>query len=222
MEKRRFDAVIFDLDGTLLDTLDDLADAVNYSLRQFGYPLRTTDEVRNFVGNGVKVLISRAVPEETTREAAEECLRVFAAYYRKNNTVKTVPYTGILEMLDVLCQAELKTAVVSNKIEDAVKLLCGQFFCSRIVSALGDTGVRKRKPAPDGIYAAMKELGTEAERTLYVGDSEVDLQTAQNAGITFAGVSWGFRGRSFLENAGAEFIVDTPEELLNFIGIKQI
>ena len=208
-------AVIFDLDGTLLNTLDDLAAAVNFALETCGYPRRTTDEVRRFVGNGVVKLIQRAAPPDISAEERQHCLDVFRAYYLAHLTDSTAPYAGILPMLDALHARGVKTAVVSNKLHQGVVGLCGEFFGERLDACFGVNEERERKPAPLTTLRAMETLGVTPDETLYVGDSEVDVQTAKNAGLRCVGVTWGFRGREELERAGAWRIMDAPEELIH-------
>lgn len=210
-------AVIFDLDGTLLNTLDDLAAAVNFALRSCGCPERSTDEVRRFVGNGVVKLIQRAAPADLDKAAWERCFALFRAYYMEHLTDRTTPYSGILPLLDALHAQLIKTAVVSNKLHRGVTELCDAFFGNRIDVCFGVNEDSERKPAPVTCFRAMETLGVTAAETLYVGDSEVDVQTAKNAGLQCVGVTWGFRDREELERAGAWKIIDTPEELLTLI-----
>ena len=204
---------IFDLDGTLLDTLQDLADSANYALAQSGFPQRTLDEVRAFVGNGVGMLIHRAVPAGTDPQAEADCLACFRAHYLTNMSHKTAPYPGILPMLDRLRGAGVRLAVVSNKFDGAVKGLCRTYFGDRLDAAIGESEGVARKPAPDTVFKALADLGLPREGAVYVGDSDVDILTARNAGIPCLSVSWGFRDCSFLLAHGAQHIVDSPEEL---------
>ena len=204
---------IFDLDGTLLDTLQDLADSANYALALHGLPARTVEEVRQFVGNGVGLLIRRAVPEGTPEELERQVLRDFRAHYLVNMENKTAPYPGIPELLDALGAAGVPTAVVSNKFDGAVKGLCQNYFGDRIRAAIGESQGVARKPAPDTVFRALAELGMPREGAVYVGDSDVDVATAKNAGLPCISVSWGFRSRSFLTEHGARTIADTVEEL---------
>lgn len=197
--------IIFDLDGTLLDTLEDLADGVNYAMDVHGHPRRTLEEVRRFVGNGAKNLIARAVPEGADAEAALETFRV---YYNAHCQVKTRPYDGILEALAEI-RKKYPVAVVSNKPDSAVKPLCEDYFPG--IFALGETADCPRKPAPDMVYKAMRAIGV--EKCVYVGDSEVDVTTAKNAGVPCLSVLWGFRDRADIEAAGGEWFCETPERL---------
>ena len=205
--------VIFDLDGTLLNTLLDLKESTNYALRQFGYPERTLEEIRYFVGNGVRKLIERAVPEDC--ENVEECLDVFKKHYEKNMYNNTVSYNYIETMLKTLKSEGIKLGVVSNKFDLAVKELCKKYYDGLVDIAIGQGGDVLPKPSPFGVYKAMKELGADKASTIYVGDSEVDVQTAQNANIPCIGVTWGFRGRAYLD--GADYIIDDPCEIINIV-----
>lgn len=212
-----YHTVVFDLDGTLLDTLDDLADATNAALRACGYPPRGREEVRGFVGNGVRLLIERAVPQGAEEAAVERCFALFQEQYGKLMCCKTKPYSGILPLLEALRESGVSCAVVSNKYDGAVRQLSAAHFGGLIGVAIGErTGVR-RKPAPDSVLEALRLLGGKAERAIYVGDSDVDVQTAHNAGLPCIGVTWGFRSRSVLEEAGADFLVDTPQQLLQIV-----
>ena len=205
--------VIFDLDGTLLNTLLDLKESTNYALRQFGYPERTLEEIRYFVGNGVRKLIERAVPENC--ENVEECLDVFKKHYEKNMYNNTVSYNYIETMLKTLKSEGIKLGVVSKKFDLAVKELCKKYYDGLVDIAIGQGGDVLPKPSPFGVYKAMKELGADKASTIYVGDSEVDVQTAQNANIPCIGVTWGFRGRAYLD--GADYIIDDPCEIINIV-----
>ncbi len=214
-----FQAVIFDLDGTLLNTLDDLAASVNYALQKFHKPLRTVEEVRGFVGNGIAKLIERAVPDGTDKPQQEEILQTFREYYGQHCQDKTAPYEGIKEVLRDLKQNKIKIAVVSNQADFAVKKVIPFYVGGLIAIAKGEdeaAGIRK-KPAPDMVQSVLEELGCSQEEAVYVGDSEVDLMTAGNAGLSFVGVSWGFKGRAFLEKYGLEKIADEPKELYKFV-----
>lgn len=208
-----YDTVVFDLDGTLLNTLDDLADSTNFALRANGLPQRSLDEVRRFVGNGVANLIHKAVPAGTAQSLEDQCLADFKAHYVTNMRNKTAPYPGILDLLRHLQQSGCKVAVVSNKFDGAVKELCGEYFGPLLPVALGERPGIRKKPAPDLVRACLEELGRPAERCVYVGDSDVDIQTAKNAGLPCLSVTWGFRDEAFLRSHGAETIVSTPEEL---------
>ncbi len=208
-----YHTAIFDLDGTLLDTLQDLADSTNYALSLHHLPPRTVEEVRQFVGNGVGLLIHRAVPEGTAEELEGQVLRDFRAHYLLNMENRTAPYPGVLDLLDALRAASVRTAVVSNKFDGAVKGLCQNYFGQRVEAAIGESQGVARKPAPDTVFRALTELGQAPEGAVYVGDSDVDILTAKNAGLPCIAVSWGFRSRAFLEANGARVIADTMQEL---------
>lgn len=208
---------IFDLDGTLLYTLEDLKDSVNYSLAKFGYPCRTLDEVRNFVGNGVKLLIERALPGGEKNSDFKECLTCFKEHYKKNMYNKTRLFDGIDEMLAELNSRGYKIAVVSNKFDAAVKELCEKYFCGKIEIAIGESEEVRKKPAPDSVLKAMEVLNCNPELTYYIGDSEVDIETAKNAGLKCISVSWGYKDKDFLKEHGASTIVDSPPEILNIL-----
>lgn len=210
-------AVIFDLDGTLTDTLADLTNSVNFALSEFGFPKRSADEVRSFVGNGVRRLINLSVPCGTPENVCEECLNAFKAHYEKNSCVNTKPYDGINEVLEALKNKGIKTAVVTNKVHWAAEEIVNHFFEGFTDVTVGQVDGVAQKPAPDGIFCALEKLGVPKENAVYVGDSEVDCITAHNAGIPCIGVTWGFRDREILEENAAEFIADTPMEILKCI-----
>ena len=205
-------AILFDLDGTLLNTLDDLADATNAALAHFGCPGRTTDEVRQFVGNGAERLIRLALPGNADDPAVSDVLAYFKDYYAAHSQVKTRPYDGIPEAL-IEVQTEFPVAIVSNKPDNAVKILCSQYFGN--VFALGESSACPRKPAPDMVHKAMEAIG--ADRCIYVGDSEVDVLTAKNAGVPCLSVLWGFRDKEVLVEAGADHFCQVPADLLKIL-----
>lgn len=212
-------AVIFDLDGTLLDTLEDLADSMNHVLAEYGFPERSLSEIRQFVGNGVRRLVERAVcyPNDPKPEQKDLLDRMFAsmkAYYESHCNGKTAPYPGIKKTLEQLKQDGLKLGIVSNKLDAAVKELNAVYFADWIPVAVGDRPGCRVKPAADLLQAAVAELGVEPSECLYVGDSEVDVQTAANAGIPCITALWGFRDRDMLEKEGAVVFADTAERLL--------
>lgn len=213
----KYNTFLFDMDGTLLNTLEDLTDSVNYALETCGYPKRTMDEVRSFLGNGVKVLISKSVPANTSDTDMMHCLAIYQKHYSENMESKTRPYDGINELLQVLKEKGIKLAIVSNKFDSAVKALCREYFQGYIDIAIGESENVARKPAPDGVFTALNQLSSKKEEALYVGDSEVDVKTAHNAGLKCVGVTWGFRDREILKAEGADFIIDNPLELLDFI-----
>lgn len=211
--------IIFDLDGTLLNTLEDLADSTNYALSRFNYPQRSIKEIRNFVGNGVKLLIERAVPEGCQNPDFEECLSIFKKHYSQNMYNKTAPYPQIIEMLKNLHQKGCKIAVVSNKFDTAVKELCRKYFEGLVDIAIGENeaaGINK-KPSPDTVFKAIYELGGTVAESIYVGDSDVDIKTAQNSFIPCISVTWGFRSREFLIQNGAKIIIDEPAQIFEHI-----
>ncbi len=213
----KFNTVIFDLDGTLLNTLDDLRDSLNEVLASKGYALRTLEEVRRFVGNGVRNLVRRSLPAECTDDEVTLIMEEFKENYKHNMQNKTRPYNGIMELLLDLNRFNYKIAIVSNKYDAAVKELSRTYFGNLIPVAIGETSEIKRKPAPDSIYTAVKELGSDLRFTVLVGDSETDVQTAKNAGIPCIGVTWGFRCREVLRREGADYLIDTPKELLTLM-----
>lgn len=209
----KYRLMIFDLDGTLLNTLEDLADSVNYVLWKHGFPERTTEEVRSFVGDGIHKLIERSVPEGTAPFMVEECFKDFTPYYKVHCADKTKPYEGITELLQRLRASGVKTAVVSNKADYAAKELCTRYFPDMFDEVVGERVGIHRKPAPDSVNEVIRLLGATKEETVYVGDSDVDVQTAENAGIDGVFVAWGFKGEAFLKEAGANVIVTRPEEI---------
>lgn len=213
----KIEAVVFDLDGTLTDTLTDLKNSVNYALGEMNFPERSLDEVRRFVGNGVRRLIYLSVPENTPDEISEQCLSVFKEHYKSHSLVETKPYDGIVPMLEALKNKGIKTAVVTNKMQEAAADIVKKFFGGLIDEAIGQVDGIAQKPQPDGVYAALKKLGVPKEKAVYVGDSDVDCKTAHNAGIPCIGVSWGFRGREVLAENGADYIIDRPSELLELL-----
>lgn len=205
-------AVIFDLDGTLLNTLSDLYLSVNHMLEKFGFPLRSEREVRSFLGSGVKVLVNKSLPPSSDA-FKEECLSVFKEYYDKHKSDHTAPYQGIISMLKELHARGFLTAIVSNKYDGAVKRLKEDYFGSLVDFAVGEGQGIRIKPAPDGVEKALEALGVKKEESVYAGDSEVDYLTAKNADMNFVAVSWGFRDRAELVETGAETIIDKPDEL---------
>lgn len=208
--------IIFDLDGTLLDTLSDLHCAVAYALKSEALPMRSIDEVRGFVGNGIRRLIERAVPAGSSAELTDRVFEAFRTYYSEHCTDMTVPYPGIEELLELLKKQGYRLGVVSNKADEPVKTLIEHCFPNIFDCVTGEkTGVR-RKPAPDTVFETMRALSASKSETLYIGDSEVDRQTAENAGCDCVLVSWGFKDRSFLETLGAP-VADSVPQLLALI-----
>lgn len=208
----KYKAILFDMDGTLLDTLTDMADAVNHILSVHGWPLRTTEEVRAFVGNGARRLMERAVPPEVTGGDFEAVLTEYRDWYQSHNCVATAPYPGIPALLRTLAAAGVRIAVVSNKPDATTRALAEKFFPG--VLALGQREDVPPKPDPTLVRRALAQLTVSAADAVYVGDSEVDVSTARNAGLPLVAVSWGFRSRRTLTEAGAETIADTAAELL--------
>jgi len=217
-ETKKIKAVIFDLDGTLLDTLRDLAASVNYALRQFGMPEHTIDEVRLFVGNGVRKLMERAVPDGSCNPRFEDVFATFRQHYMQHSLDTTRPYPGIPELLRQLKDRGYLLAVVSNKMMAATQELVAHFF-PEISVAIGENeaaGIRK-KPSPDTVCEALRQLGVTSAEAVYVGDSDVDVATARNSGLPCVSVLWGFRDRSFLEAHGATTFISHPSELTDSI-----
>ena len=211
-----FSTYIFDLDGTLLDTLGDLAASVNYALRTHGMPEHSIDDVRRFVGNGVRKLMERAIPEGEANPQFEATFATFRHYYMQHSLDTTRPYEGIPETLAALKSKGCRLAVVSNKMMAATQELCRHFFSDTIEVAIGENeaaGIRK-KPAPDTVIAALRQLGVEKQNAVYVGDSDVDIQTAANAALPCISVLWGFRDKDFLKANGAKTFISAPSELL--------
>lgn len=213
----KYEAVIFDLDGTILNTIDDLAFATNYALKANGLPERTVDEVRHFVGNGIRKLIERAVPSGSPEEMIQKVNGDFTSYYSRHCTDRTRPYDGIPELLGSLRSEGCRTAVVSNKDDYAVQTLCRVYFPSLFDVVVGVRAGISKKPSPDTVNEVMRQLGMDKSRCVYIGDSEVDIQTAGNAGIPCISVAWGFKGRRFLEENNASAIADTAGGLLSLL-----
>ena len=212
-------AVVFDLDGTLLDTLWDLAEAVNAALAQNGLPQRTLEEVRNFVGNGIELLMIRAVPEGKNNPKFEETFQSFKSYYAAHCKDNTKPYAQIIELMEQLKARGIKMGIVSNKIDFAVKELDRDFFAAYTSAAIGEMEGIKRKPAPDTVYKALEEMGVDKTKVVYVGDSDVDIETAKNAGIPCISVTWGFRSVDELKAAGASVFAGSAGELATRLGL---
>ena len=209
--------LIFDMDGTLLDSLTDLQNTLNYCFRKEGFPERTYQEVRTFVGNGLRTLIERAVPQGTADKKIDEILEVFKPHYMEHCMDFTAPYEGIMDMLVKLKEAGYKMAIVSNKADAALKHLSEHFFGEFIDVAVGERAGMNKKPAPDLVYLAMEEIGATKDNTVYIGDSEVDYQTALNSGLPCISVLWGFRDKELLEGYGADCFANTPEEVVKIL-----
>lgn len=216
----RYETIIFDMDGTLLDTLDDLTDAVNYALAEHGYDQHTKEDVRGFVGNGIGKLIERALPEGTDEKVYEAVLETFRVYYGVHCNDKTCAYEGISELLSKLKAEGAKIAVVSNKIDSAVQELGELYFPNQVDFFIGEKDGLRRKPEPDMINEVLETLNSGAERAVYIGDSEVDIKTAENSGLKGISVSWGFRDADFLREHGAKMIVDSPEQAYSVLTAK--
>ena len=214
--KKQYSAILFDLDGTLLDTLDDLFDAVNFVLKSHGLPLRTREDVQGFIGNGIVKLMERSVGAGArSRENFPQLVEDFKSYYGEHCQDKTKPYDGVMEMLARLQKNGQRVGVVSNTAHFAVEKLCKFYFGDLVDVAIGENeadGVKK-KPAPDTLFEAMRRLGVRKEDSVYVGDSEVDIQTADNACVPCVSVSWGMKDSAFLAENGARVIVDSVQAL---------
>lgn len=210
-------AVIFDLDGTLTDTLDDLADAVNYVLSRYHYVPRTREEIRSFVGNGLYMLMRRSLPADASDAIAAECTEMLTVYYKEHSLVKTKPYDGIVPLLEKLNHDGILCAVATNKREAAAQEICAHFFDSLLCKVKGDDGQRPLKPDRAIIDTLLQEMNVHSEETLYVGDSEADAYTAQNAGLTAIGVVWGFRTRKQLEDVGISLFAEKSDDIYNIV-----
>ena len=210
-------AIVFDLDGTLLNTLDDLKDSTNFALQSCGFPERSYDEVRRFVGNGIRKLIERAVPAGATPEKTQECYEAFCEHYKHNMENKTAEYDGISDMLKALYEAGYKMAIVTNKADFAAQALCGDLFGKYIKTVVGSVDGRPNKPAPDGVYYALSKMGVTKDEAVFIGDSDVDMQTAKNAGMDAIGVLWGFREIADLQKVGVKTTVTNTQELKNLL-----
>ena len=212
-----YQTAVFDLDGTLLDTLEDLYLATNAALERHSLPRRSRDEVRLFVGNGVEMLIRRAVPAGTDEETILAVLADFKTTYAAICEDHTKPYDGIPDMLTALRERGIRVAVVSNKFDAATKKLCEKYFGDLVEVAIGERAGVRKKPAPDTVYKALKELGVTAEGAVYIGDSDVDIRTAENCGMECISVTWGLRDEEFLVDQGAYIIAHSPVEILHLI-----
>lgn len=209
----RFKLAVFDMDGTILDTLEDLQDSLNVILTQHGYPVRSLEEVRCFVGNGILKLIERALPAECSEEQVQMVYRDFVPYYREHSADKTRPYEGVVALLEELKKSGMKLAVVSNKADAAVQDLCVQYFEGLFDMAAGEREGMKKKPAPDMVELVLNTLQISKKEAVYIGDSEVDIATAYNSGLHLCAVEWGFRDICVLKEHGAEYIFADTESL---------
>ncbi len=222
MEKK--DTVIFDLDGTLLDTIEDLKNSANYAAESMGYPSHTLEEIKSYVGNGVRLLIERALPDGKDTPHFDEVFACFQEHYGRHCNDHTKPYDGVLDLIQELKEENIKLAIVSNKPDFAVKELNEIYFKGLIAVAIGEKeseGIRK-KPAPDTVMEALRQLGSRPETSVYVGDSEVDIATARNSGMDAILCEWGFREKEFLKSQGAEIFVKKPSEILSLLHGKTI
>ncbi len=214
----KYKAAIFDLDGTLLNTLEDLHDAVNHTMKKYSYPKRTLDEVRRFVGNGVDRLITLCVPGHENDPNLAAAIKDFRDYYAAHSEIKTKPYDGVLELIDKLMESGIKIAIVSNKMHEATVTLCQKYF-PQVEVVCGERereGIR-RKPCPDTVIKAAEDLGVSLNDVVYIGDSEVDVKTSENAGVDCISVLWGFRDRDYLINQGARIFAETADEVFGII-----
>ena len=209
----KYKTYIFDLDGTLLSTLADLAASTNYALRTHHMPERSIDEVRRFVGNGVKKLMERAIPDGLNNPLFEETFATFRQHYMQHNLDTTQPYPGIMQLLEQLKAEGKNIAVVSNKFYAATRELCRHFFGDLVPVAIGEREDIRKKPAPDTVIEALRELGVDKEGAVYIGDSDVDIMTAKNSGMPCVSVLWGFRDKEFLLEHGATTLILKPEEM---------
>ncbi len=213
----KYSLAVFDMDGTILNTLEDLKDSLNFALNRAGYRERTLSEVRSFVGNGVRKLVERGMPLGAGADATDKVFAFFSEYYALHSAIKTRPYEGIVELLSALKAASVKLAVVSNKPDAAVRALCDKYFAGLFDAAVGECAGIARKPAPDSVLAVLARLEVEKENAIYIGDSEVDIATAQNSKLDCIAVDWGFRDADFLAARGADIIVSSPEAVRRYI-----
>ena len=209
----KYQAVLFDMDGTVLDTLDDLCDSINHSLAEFSLPQVSREHVRQCLGNGAAFLVSHSIPAGSSPELEADVLAFYKPWYDAHCLIKTAPYEGILPMMQSLKEHGLRLAIISNKPDRAVQELSDAFFPGLLELSVGESPSVRRKPAPDTVLTAASQIGLSVDQCVYVGDSEVDLQTARNAGMDCISVTWGFRDEAQLIEAGASVLVRTPEEL---------
>ena len=214
---RKYDVILFDLDGTLLDSLEDMKDSVNYVMRRFGYPEHTLDEVRSYVGNGIRKLIERSLPGNAGSETVEKALEEYRRYYDTHCMVKTRPYPGILQLLGNLKDRGFLLAVVTNKNHEAADEMCSHYFPGIFSVVLGQRDSIPKKPDPAMISVAMKKLNAEGKNAVYIGDSEVDIMTAKNAGMDGIICLWGFREESFLRANGADVTVHSADQIASLV-----
>lgn len=205
------------MDGTILSTLEDLSDSCNYILNKYGMPVHSYEEIKYMVGNGIPKLIERAVPDGLKNPMYKQVLNDYIEYYRAHSAIKTRPYEGICDLMEKLRGAGVKIAVNTNKEEKAALLLCEKYFSGLIDFVYGGGPDRRPKPFPDGVKAILQQAGVSTEKCVYVGDSDVDIQTGANAGIDAVGVAWGFRGSKFLAEHGAKVVVEKCSQLYDFL-----
>ena len=213
----KYKAIIFDCDGTLLDTIKDLTNAVNYALEKFGFALKTEEETLKMVGNGIKMLVKRALPEEVEQNVFDKVFAYFKAYYNEHYADFTAPYSGITETLKILKKQGYRLALVSNKQRDYLAKLYDMFFKDTIEYAIGETEGYAPKPAPDMVNLTLSKLGVKKEDAVYVGDSSVDIATARNSEMDGIFVSWGFNTKRQLIENGAKIIIDAPLDLVGLV-----
>lgn len=213
----KYKLAVFDMDGTILNTIDDLEASLNYVLKKSGYPERTHEEVLSFVGDGLRTLIERGVPTGTDSETIDKVLVEFKKYYAVHCTDRTRPYNGVIDLLKNLRGRGCLTAVVSNKADDAVRELCKKYFDGLFDYAVGERSGISRKPAPDSVNEVLSKLDVSREEAVYIGDSEIDIKTAANSGMDAIIVEWGFREKDFLIEKGAKIIVSTANEIEKII-----
>ena len=209
-------AIIWDLDGTILNTLDDLSNSVNYVLKAKGFSLLDNEKIKMILGNGIRSLMEKAVPDGLNNPDFEECFSMFKNHYQKHMDDNTAPYNGIVDVMKYLKITGYKQAIVSNKIDYAVQKLVEKYY-SFVDTAIGENQGMAKKPSPEMVNEALRRLGVSAAESVYIGDSEVDLETAQNSGLDCISVAWGFRDRDFLLDKGAKYIIDFPEELVKML-----
>ena len=215
------DTIIFDLDGTILDTLEDLKNSVNHALSSNNLPERSLAEVRSFVGNGIRLLMELSVPVDTDRALLDKCFDSFRVHYKENSANNTKPYEGVIELLNQLKSKGYKLAVVSNKADFAVQTLVADYFDGIFDYAVGEREGIRRKPCPDSVNDALLHLASDKNSAVYVGDSEVDVETARNAAIPCVAVTWGFRDKSVLEGLSPEYIIDKPSQLMDILDLMR-
>lgn len=211
----KYKTVIFDLDGTLLNTLDDLCDSLNYALKRYNYPTHTVDEVKYFVGSGIRVMLERALPQGVMQ--FEDIYQTFMSHYEKNKSNKTAPYQGAIEGIQHLLEMNIKMAIVSNKYQKGVEEICQPLFGEYIHVMVGEQPGLNKKPSKDMVLYAIQQLESNVEEAIYVGDSDIDVLTSKNAQIPCIGASWGFRGETLLKEYGATYIAHTFQDIITII-----